>query len=90
MSEVIVEETMRQRLQRVLFVMVDNDWPSPDHPRCAYIAQRMLEAMRKPTEAMLTAEGETNVGYRERLGGYLDYWSADGVWTAMIDEALKP
>jgi len=54
----------------------------------AHQARAAIAAMREPTEAMLVAEGVNEMGSKERLGEYLDDWSAGGVYRAMIDAAL--
>ncbi len=53
-------------------------------------ARAVIEAMREPTEAMCKAQGTNNLGSPDNVSGYLDCWSADDVWRAMIDAALKP
>jgi hypothetical protein len=65
--------------------------PQPDGYVNEYdrrMARAALEAMREPTEEMLTAEGENEMGTTERLGEYLDFWDAKGVWKAMVNAAL--
>ncbi len=51
-------------------------------------ARIALAAMREPTEAMLEAEAAQDTGSKAKISGYLDYFSADEVWKAMIDAAL--
>ncbi len=52
------------------------------------IARYAIAAMREPTEAMLDAEGVQDTGCKAKISGYLDYFSADEIWKAMIDAAL--
>jgi hypothetical protein len=53
------------------------------------MARVAIEAMREPTEAMLGAEGVQDTGGKAKISGYLDYFSAEEIWKAMIDAALK-
>lgn len=48
-----------------------------------------IEAMREPTAAMLKAKGTEDTGGRGTVDEFLDFWSADQVWGAMISEALR-
>jgi hypothetical protein len=52
-------------------------------------ARAAIAAMREPSEDMVTAKGENIMGCVDLLGQHLDYWSAKGVWQAMIDAALE-
>lgn len=52
-------------------------------------ARAALEAVREPTQEMLNARGKNDMGYEASVSGYLDNWSAETVWQAMISEALK-
>jgi len=45
---------------------------------------------REPTDAMLRARGTNDVGPDDTVDGYLDFWSAAGVWAAMIEAAANP
>jgi hypothetical protein len=81
---------MIERVARALIDQIGSPWPygkmDPavrrlwrDHARAA------IEAMREPTEAMLTTE----TTYGTPLDGYLDDTCAEAVWDAMITAALK-
>lgn len=56
------------------------------------VARAAIKAMREPTEAMLKAppapEDQDGLKY-DPLDDFLDNWSAEEVWRAMIDAALK-
>lgn len=69
---------MNEMIERV--AKVAQRWQGhPGVPASAYepLARLMIEAMRKPTDAMLTSAGD-------------DYWDAEIHWQRMIDAALAP
>ena len=60
-----------------------------EQARALASARAVLTAMREPTDAMMKAKALDDDGGRTEVDGYLDYLSADNIWRAMIDAALK-
>lgn len=59
---------------------------SEDHKKLWRIRAKVaIEAMHEPTEAMKKAP----IGEADNVSNYLDDYSAEQVWQAMIDAALK-
>jgi len=75
-----------EMIERVAAAMADGAWSTMKFGHKEYWRARAvmaIEEMREPTAAMMKAESD---GFTVEL---LDSWSADDVWRAMIDAALK-
>lgn len=84
--------TMIERIVEALKSVPVRDSAAPggelDQLRLREAARAVLTSMREPTKAMLEAEGTEDTGGKAKISGYLDYFSADEIWKAMIDAAV--
>jgi hypothetical protein len=68
-----------------------DDLPEEELHNWLSLVRAAIAAMREPTEAMLRAKlSPDDSGLPvDTVEGYLDYWTAEAVWHAMVDAALN-